>query len=86
MILHRRQKENIDQNIAQHTPSVLREAVAIFQQYESAHTTQKEPYRWVCEGCGMPHSGKAPLACESCGRTDALVSDYYLPTEMFRRW
>lgn len=24
-------------------------------------------YRWVCETCGMIHSGSAPTSCESCG-------------------
>ena len=25
-------------------------------------------YRWICESCGMVHSGSAPARCESCGK------------------
>ena len=32
--------------------------------------TQKQKiaaYRWVCEVCGMIHTGAVPASCDSCG-------------------
>ena len=43
-------------------------------------------YRWVCEVCGMLHSGSVPSACDCCGSADALVQDHDTPHEMNSRW
>ncbi len=36
--------------------------------------SEKRPiYHWVCEVCGMLHSGSIPTACDSCGSSHAIV-------------
>ncbi len=46
----------------------------------------KPAYRWVCESCGMVHTGHLPSACDSCGSAHALVQDHDSPREMNSRW
>jgi rubrerythrin len=41
--------------------------------------------RWVCEVCGMVHTGAAPHECESCG-VSALVQQPDLHREMSSHW
>ncbi len=41
--------------------------------------------RWVCEVCGMVHTGVAPHRCESCG-VSALVQQPDLHREMSSHW
>ncbi|HVB75538.1 MAG TPA: hypothetical protein VNE38_18480 [Ktedonobacteraceae bacterium] len=43
-------------------------------------------YRWLCECCGMVHSGSAPAQCESCGKEVTLAHETVLPREMGTRW
>lgn len=43
-------------------------------------------YRWICECCGMVHSGSAPAHCESCGKEVTLARESDLPREMGTRW
>ena len=47
---------------------------------------RKPAYRWVCEVCGMLHTGSVPGACDSCGSPDSLVQDQDFPREMNSRW
>lgn len=49
--------------------------------------SEKKPaYRWVCEVCGMLHTGSVPVACDCCGSSDSLVQDEASPREMNSRW
>ena len=44
-------------------------------------------YRWICECCGMVHTGAVPARCESCGGAEvALARESDLPREMGTRW
>jgi rubrerythrin len=43
-------------------------------------------YRWICECCGMVHTGSAPARCESCGKEVTLAREADLPREMGTRW
>jgi rubrerythrin len=46
---------------------------------------QRPTYRWVCEVCGMLHTGSAPTACDSCGSPDAIVQEQSQRREMSGR-
>lgn len=41
--------------------------------------------RWVCDVCGMIHTGVTPLACDSCG-SECLTQQADLHREMNHRW
>ena len=43
-------------------------------------------YRWICECCGMVHTGYTPVRCESCGKEVTLAHESDLPREMGTRW
>ena len=43
-------------------------------------------YRWICECCGMVHTGSTPAQCESCGKEVTLARASDLPREMGTRW
>jgi rubrerythrin len=43
-------------------------------------------YRWVCETCGMIHTGSAPSNCESCGGSVSLAHPDDICREMGSRW
>ena len=44
-------------------------------------------YRWICECCGMVHTGSVPASCESCGGQEVtLAREADLPREMGTRW
>ncbi|HET9999590.1 MAG TPA: hypothetical protein VFQ36_01770 [Ktedonobacteraceae bacterium] len=43
-------------------------------------------YRWICECCGMVHTGAAPAQCESCGQQVALAHEADLPREWGTHW
>lgn len=51
--------------------------------------TQKQKvaaYRWVCEVCGMIHTGAVPASCESCGAdASSLVHLSHFRREMNSR-
>jgi len=54
--------------IVHNNNSVIDEAVRV------ASTGKKiGPQRWVCEVCGMVHTGTRPVACDSCGASTAIV-------------
>jgi rubrerythrin len=42
--------------------------------------------RWICETCGMIHTGPAPTSCESCGGSVSLAHPDDIPREMGSRW
>ncbi|HLH63540.1 MAG TPA: hypothetical protein VKV20_17800 [Ktedonobacteraceae bacterium] len=52
--------------------------------------TQKQKiaaYRWVCEVCGMIHTGAVPTSCDSCGaEASSIVHLTDFPHEMNSRW
>lgn len=58
--------------IAQRT-MITRDASPAVQEAERLLAERTPVYRWVCEVCGMIHSGTAPQACDSCGSSDALT-------------
>lgn len=64
--------------LAKYTDAV-EEAMRLIAQQPAAQ-------RWVCEVCGMVHTGSAPAACESCGVSDALVQQADLHREIHNRW
>ena len=51
--------------------------------------TQKQKiavYRWVCEVCGMIHTGAVPTSCDSCGASaSSLVNQSDFHWEMNSR-
>ncbi len=61
-----------------HKKAAVHEAMRIL----SIRTTNQH---WVCERCGMLHTAVAPVACDSCGSTTALLQSD-LPREMNSRW
>lgn len=64
-------------------PSIYEDAVK-----EAMMVISQRPavQRWVCEVCGMVHTGSAPAACDSCGVTDALVRQADTHREIHSRW
>lgn len=65
--------------IVQNNSSVIDEAVMV------ASTRKRiEPQRWVCEVCGMVHTGIRPTACDSCGASTAIVQKPDQHIEMSR--
>ena len=66
-----------DTNTASH--NAVQEAMHILSE-------RKLAYRWVCEVCGMVHTGSVPGACDSCGSSNSLVQDQVFPREMNSRW
>jgi rubrerythrin len=43
-------------------------------------------YRWVCEVCGMIHTGTKPVACDSCGSDVSLAPLTNFRSEICSRW
>ncbi len=84
--------------IIQRTSNDLHEAIihtipgaSLDTLYQSRKVAQKRAarpatHRWVCEACGMPHTGSLPTECESCGRADAFAPEQHPRTEIFSRW
>jgi len=58
-------------------------AVAEAMRLLSQQTTVQ---RWVCEVCGMVHTGSAPDACDSCGADNALRQQADTHREIHSRW
>jgi len=50
--------------------TVIEEATEILRQQQVTKTLVQ---RWVCEVCGMIHTGAVPSKCDSCGVGHALV-------------
>jgi rubrerythrin len=56
--------------VTTHDKVIVEEAMWLLQQGRPTSTAVQ---RWVCEACGMIHTGSTVEACDSCGRTTALV-------------
>lgn len=63
--------------------ATIQEAIKVLSQYQARKTIVQ---RWVCEICGMIHTGVVPDACESCGAPTSLVQLEEWPREMNSRW
>ena len=63
--------------------AAIQEAIKVLNQYRVRKTIVQ---RWVCEICGMIHTGAVPDACESCGTSTSLVHLEEWPYEMNSRW
>jgi rubrerythrin len=63
--------------------AAIQEAVRVL---EDLHTRKMAVQRWVCEVCGMIHTGSAPRACESCGSATSIVHLTDFRTEIGSRW
>lgn len=48
--------------------------------------SQSLPQRWVCELCGMVHSGEQPQTCSSCFSPLALVQQPEIHRELHNRF
>ena len=63
--------------------AAIQEAIKVLNQYQTRKTIVQ---RWVCEICGMIHTGVVSDACESCGAPTSLVQLEEWPREMNSRW
>ncbi|GAC1566557.1 MAG: hypothetical protein NVS3B14_09880 [Ktedonobacteraceae bacterium] len=62
--------------------ATVQEAVTLLTRHSTAIA-----YRWICECCGMIHTGPAPAQCESCGKEEVtLAHENDLPREMTTHW
>ena len=70
------------------TPTIiLQDKDAVVQEVmRLLSTKQTTPQRWVCEVCGMIHTGVLPDACDSCGLATDLVQHPVEHREMNSRW
>lgn len=68
------------------TDTVTSSHSAAVQEAMHILSERKPAYRWVCEVCGMLHTGSVPGACDSCGSSNSLVQDQASPREMNSRW
>ena len=66
-------------SVVQNSQDAVQEAMRLL-------VTRTTAQRWVCEVCGMVHTGAAPKECDSCGATTALVQQAELHREMNSRW
>ena len=73
------QKTTTTTSVAKSKGSAVQEAMDVLAR------TRVTVRRWVCEVCGMVHTGTEPDACESCGAS-ALVQQADLHREMSSRW
>lgn len=73
--------------IAQRTGTpVVQNGQAAVQEAMRLLATGTTAQRWVCEICGMIHTGTAPIKCDSCGATTALTQQAELHREMNSHW
>ena len=68
------------------TTSVVQNGQAAVQEALRLLATRTTAHHWICEVCGMVHTGAAPIECDSCGATTALVQQAELHREMNSRW
>ena len=62
--------------------NAMQEAAQIVKRYE---LVQAGIQRWICEACGMVHTGSTPTTCDSCG-TSAFVQEGKTNSEIGTRW
>ncbi len=62
--------------------TVVEEATEILRQQQ---VKKIRVQRWVCEVCGMIHTGTPPSTCDSCGASHALVRQTDFKREIHRR-
>ena len=67
------------------TTGTITDNSAAVQQAMHILSEKRPTYHWVCEVCGMLHTGPAPMACDSCGSSHAIVQDQYQRREMSSR-
>lgn len=70
-------------SVARSKDVAVQEAMKVLSQYQERRTIAR---RWVCEICGMIHTGAVPDACESCGTSTSLVQLEDWAREMNSRW
>ena len=68
------------------TTSVVQNGQAAVQEAMRLLAARTTAQHWICEVCGMVHTGAAPRECDSCGVTTALVQQAELHREMNSRW
>lgn len=73
------QRAKITDNRTQSNEVAVREAMQLL-------TKRPSIQQWVCEVCGMIHTGAAPGACDSCGASSSLVQHLEVCREMNSRW
>ncbi len=66
-------------NMAQYTEAAVQEAMRLLSPKPTAHC-------WVCEVCGMPHTGTAPEHCDSCGVAISPTQRFDPTPEFNSRW
>jgi len=66
--------------------SVIANSKAVVQEAIRVMAMSRTARRWVCEACGMIHTGTAPAVCDSCGLATALVQQAELHREMNSHW
>ena len=65
--------------MAQYTEAAVQEAMRLLSPKPMANC-------WVCEVCGMPHTGAAPEHCDSCGVAISPVQRFDPTPEFNSRW
>ncbi len=61
--------------------AIVEEAMRLLQQGRPTTTAVQ---RWVCETCGMVHTGAAIEACDSCGKTTLVQQpDFHIEMRSF---
>lgn len=73
------QKTTTTRSVARSNDAAVQEAIELLTR------THVQVRRWVCEVCGMVHTGTAPDACDSCGAS-ALIQQSDLHREMSSHW
>ena len=73
------QRTKITGNTIQNNETAVSEAMRLL-------ATRPSIQRWVCEVCGMVHTGAAPGACDSCGASSALAQRPDSCREMNSHW
>ena len=68
------------------TTSVVQNGQAAVQEALRLLAPRTTAQHRICEVCGMVHTGTAPIECDSCGATTALVQQAELHREMNSRW
>ncbi|GAC1391336.1 MAG: hypothetical protein NVSMB38_11450 [Ktedonobacteraceae bacterium] len=63
--------------------NAIQEATQIVKRY---NLTRPSVQQWICEVCGMVHSGSAPTTCDSCGITNAFIQQQEIRNEIGSRW